>query len=325
MLGKPVEEKDPEKDWAWTLAGRHAVAAQDVLYPDLYVYYWSPQNVGYVLAHLDYLHKCINTLPKENRRPIRPYFWPLLHGGDASYHWWNQMPLPVEDERAIFAMALFTGCDGAVLWNWSDVLSHHQPRAIKKAKQTTCDGQTQDDLWPVIMLKEGFKLAPLKPEGGPPTEFERYDAIAITDVNAQDEVLFQHFPTAVKDPAANKRDPNKPVYAMRRDKLTPCLRAESEPVAGAVEGLALIKPLEYIIRHGEVKKDVPSVERFVKALPLVRRVKLGPLHVLATYDPRVVHGGAPVEIALLNYDGKEGLTLRLPADEQTRLFVLREK
>lgn len=60
-------------------------------------------------------------------------------------------------------------------------------------------------------------------------------------------------------------------------------------------------------------------------LPVVRRVKLGPIHIVITYDPGVVHGGEPRRIVLADFDGRPGLTLTLPADEQTRVFVLREK
>jgi len=57
----------------------------------------------------------------------------------------------------------------------------------------------------------------------------------------------------------------------------------------------------------------------------VRRVKLGKTHVLATYDPLCVHGGEPRQIALQDFAGQKGLTVKLPADAQTRIFVLKEK
>jgi hypothetical protein len=57
---------------------------------------------------------------------------------------------------------------------------------------------------------------------------------------------------------------------------------------------------------------------------VVRRVKLGRVHVLVTYDPDVLHGRPAREIELSNFDGIAGRTLRLPADRETRIFVLRQ-
>lgn len=110
---------------------------------------------------------------------------------------------------------------------------------------------------------------------------------------------------------------------MAKEELTRHLRPASEAVAATVEGMALVKPFEYHLRHGEVKVDVPAQEQYAKSLPIVRRVKLGKTHVLATYDPMCLHGGQPREIVLPDFDGRQGLTLKLPADQQTRVFVLR--
>ena len=38
-----------------------------------------------------------------------------------------------------------------------------------------------------------------------------------------------------------------------------------------------------------------------------------------------VLGGKPREVVLNDFDGVKGRTLHLPADEQTRIFVLREQ
>lgn len=99
---------------------------------------------------------------------------------------------------------------------------------------------------------------------------------------------------------------------------------KSEPVAAMIEGMALVKPFEYLLHHGEVKIDVSAHEQFARTLPIVRRVTLGGIHVLITYDPMIVHGGEPRPIVLENFDGHEGLTLTLPADSETRVFALEE-
>ena len=111
---------------------------------------------------------------------------------------------------------------------------------------------------------------------------------------------------------------------MPHDELLPHLRPSAEPVAAFIEGLALVKPFEYVLRHGEVKVDVPAQKQFGDELPIIRRVKLGRIHVVATYDPFVLHGGAPRPIVLNDFDGVRGRTLVLPADAKTRIFVLRD-
>ena len=85
-----------------------------------------------------------------------------------------------------------------------------------------------------------------------------------------------------------------------------------------------MKPFEYLLRHGEIKIDVPAREPFREQTPIVRRVKLGPFHVLITYDPGVLYGGGPRRVVLQDFDGHEGPTLRLPADDQKRIYVLEE-
>ncbi len=109
---------------------------------------------------------------------------------------------------------------------------------------------------------------------------------------------------------------------MRRDALLKHLRPKCEPVAGVIEGLALVKALEPILRQGEPKVDVPALDQFAKTLPIGRRVKFGRVHLLATFDPLCVRGGAPREIVLRDFDGRSGLTLMLPADAPTRIFAL---
>lgn len=48
-----------------------------------------------------------------------------------------------------------------------------------------------------------------------------------------------------------------------------------------------------------------------------------PIHVLATYDPRTIYTGEKRDIVLEDFEGR-GATLRLPADEQVRIFALDE-
>jgi hypothetical protein len=317
---------DPLTYWPWVTYGKQMYEAQDVLYPDVYVYYWSRQNVAYTLARIDFDRTLIRTMAV--RKPMRPYYWPLLHGGDASYHWWNQLPLPTEDERAIFALAMFAGCDGAVLWNWSEFDNHHVPPALWKKTQTTAVGEikTEGGTGADVQVKSDFEV---RPEGAgedvAPTKIKRYDVLAITEVNEQTGMVrFQHIDTT-KQLWGERLDPKKPYYVMKKEDLVPHLRAPSEPVSGAVEGLALVKPIEGMLKRGEVKVDVAALDVYVKTLPIVRRVKVGKYHLIATFDPMCVQGGAPREIVLKDFDGHRGMTLRLPADRETRVFAIREK
>ncbi|MBM3500106.1 MAG: hypothetical protein FJX74_15730 [Armatimonadetes bacterium] len=316
---------DPTGYWPWLTYGRAMHDAQDILYPDIYVYYWSPQNVAYTLARIDFDRRLLGSLPEP--RPYRPYFWPLLHGGDADPHWWAQQPLPTEDERAIFALAFFAGCDGVVLWNWSDVGNHHVPPPLWRAGATTAVGDraVEGGIGADVMVGEGFELLPEGVIDGVVTRIRRYDVLPIVEVNeATGVVRFQHIDTRADYWGARLRE-EAPTYAMPRDQLLRHLRAPSEPVAGAVEGLALVKAFEPFLRHGEAKADVPSLDQFARTLPIVRRVKLGGYHLLATYDPLAVRAERSREVVLNDFDGRDGLTLALPADSQVRVFAVRAR
>ena len=229
----------------------------------------------------------------------------------------------------MITMAFFSGIDGFDTWNWSGTGSHHVTPALTvkaKGKGGKQDAGGSDDFssGADVMLKDAFELAPEGAETAAASEsFRRYDVVHVLDVEeANGTVRFQKIRPGTKDHGVGE---GQPVFSMSIDDLTPHLRIKSEPVAGMIEGMALVKPFEVILRRGVVKIDVPSREQFRKALPIVRRVKLGPIHVVVTYDPGVVYGGEPREIVLKDFDGRPGLTLRLPADDQTRIFVLREE
>jgi hypothetical protein len=297
---------DRATDFAWNAFGRQIYESVDLLNPTVYCFYWSPQNVAYTLANIDLNRQMITGLKPE--KPMRPYFWTLLHGGGGGDRWWAEQPLPVEEARAMMTLALFTGIDGLDQWNWSGTGNHHLPRPLKAGA------------W--VMVGKAFTA---RPQGAgeevPPTAFARYDMLKVKSVT-EGQVEFLKLDKA-KPAAIQAAD--QPVYSLKTEELTALLRASSEPVAGVVEGLALAKPFEYLLRHGEVKVDVSAQEQYAKTLPVVRRVKLGKLHLLATYDPSAVHGGQPRSIELKDFEGRAGCTVVLPADEQTRLFVLREE
>ena len=206
----------------------------------------------------------------------------------------------------MIAFAFFAGCDGVVLWNWSGTGNHHAPPPLKAGVD--------------VMVGQPFEITPAGSVART-ARFERYDVLHVLELDATGTVRFQRIE---KDNPRGKYGitDDKPVYEMKRDELASRLRPKSEPVRALIGGLALVKPFEYLLRHGEVKIDVPAQQQFAQELPIVRRVKLGPYHVIATYDPLCLHGGAPREIVLEDFDGRRGLTLVLPADAQTRVFVL---
>jgi len=153
--------------------------------------------------------------------------------------------------------------------------------------------------------------------------FRRYDVVHVVGLDEQRGIVrFQKIKPTAKDRGVGDAHS---VYAMPIKQLSTHLRVKSEPVAAMIEGMALVKPFEYLLRYGEMKIDVSAHRQFAETLPVVRRVKLGGIHVLITYDPAVIHGGEPRRVVLRDFDGHKGLTLTLPADAETRIFVLDEK
>ncbi len=303
---------DPETDWAWNAFGKKIYSEVDILNPSVYCFYWSQKNVAYTLANIDLNMKLAKSMPE--LKPMRPYYWTLMHGGGDGYRWWRELPLANEEVRAMIALGFFTGFDGFVTWNWSGTGNHHVPADLRKKDK---DGKW---VYSDVMVKDEF-MCKAEDEQFPLRLFNRYDVLHIVDIDSEtDMVRFQ-----LVDKAHPDKNENVPVYIMAKNELAGHLRPKSEPVSAMIEGMALVKPFEYILRYGETKIDVSVQEQFGKSLPIIRRVRLGDTHIIATYDPVCVYGGKPRQIVLRNFDGKYGLTLRIPADSQTRIFVIRQQ
>jgi hypothetical protein len=285
----------PATDWAWNAFGREIYGSVDILNPSVYCFYWSRQNVAYTLANIDLNMKLV--ADTETQKPMRPYYWNLLHGG-GSNRWWKGLPLPDEDMRAMTAMCFFTGCDGLVLWSWSGTGNHHRPQLKPGAH---------------VVVSTEFALAP--EAGGDEDQFERYDVLHVDAVGDDGTIRFRRI-----DPKAGNTGltENAPAFAMERGALEPLLRPASSPIAAMVEGLALAKPLEYLLSHGTVAIDVPAQQQYAETLPIVRRVTLDGTHAIATYDPLALTGagGRSVTIEI------GGTSVTAPADEQVRIFVV---
>jgi hypothetical protein len=274
--------------------------------------------VAYTLANIDSNRELIESMPE--RRPMRPYFWTLLHGGGGGWRWWKGQPLANEEKRAMIAMAFFAGIDGIDTWNWSGTGNHHVPPPLTRLTQSDDYFASGRD----VMLERGFLGVPKSaPDGAPTEQFQRYDVLHVLDVDTEKGLAeFQKIRHSAKNHGVAD---DQPVFTMPIEQLESHLRIKSEPVAAMIEGMALVKPLEYTLRHGVVKVDIPARDQFTHTLPIVRRIKIGPIHVLCTYDPKVIYGGEPREIVLSDFDGCPGRTLKIPADSETRIFVMREE
>lgn len=296
---------DPETYHPWTAYGRQIYETVDILNPSVYCFYWSPQNVAYTLANIDLNMELIQSM--EAQKPVRPYYWTLLHGGGSGWRWYKGQPMRNEDCRAMTAMCFFTGSDGMVCWNWSGTGTHHHPTIRPEADFT---------------VKEEFQVTAREAgENVEPATFERYAPLHINDVTEDGTVTFQRILPGSRD--NHGVNDNNPYYEMSKAELQPLLRPQSESVSAMIEGLALVRPLEYILKHGEVHVDVPALEQYADLLPIVRRVSMDDVHVVCTYDPMWESEDAPRDIVLEDFAGTAGLTVILPADRHTRIFVLR--
>jgi len=206
---------DPPTDFAWNAYGRQIYSAVDLLNPSVYCFYWTPQNVAYTLANIDLNMTLVRTMTPV--KPVRPYFWTLLHGGGGGWRWWANQPLPSEEARAMMTLAFFTGLDGLDQWNWSGTGNHQAPPPLKEGADVMV-GQ------PFTCKAEG--------EGGQERAFARYDVLHVVGV-VEGVVRFRWLN---KSDAKGSTADTAPVYAMKQEELTPRLRASSEPVAAVMAG-----------------------------------------------------------------------------------------
>jgi hypothetical protein len=321
---------DPASDWAWNAYGRSIYPTIDLIHPSVYFFYVAAQNVSYSLANIDLTRQFLAALPAQKR--VRPYYWLRYHGGGATgVNWWGDQPIVDEEARAALAMAFFTGIDGLDLWDW---FPHPRFAGIPEPREDKH-----------LMVGQPFTCVP--EGGGPAHAFRRYDVLHVLSCDqASGGTRFQ---LIIKDHGPGYGiGEGAPVYHLSRDALRRHLRPWLENAAAAFEGLALVHPFEYLLRHGTVEVDVPAQEQFAKTLPIVRRVRIGHHHVLITYDPNVLYAklkageqsgldagtdhrlavnlpAAGKGIELRNFAGHPGLTLRLPADDQVRIIVLRDR
>lgn len=300
-IGKPAFLAQSELQWQ--LYGEAIYQEIDGVNNSLYSFYWSPQNLAYTLANADL--NLAKVAAQSVRKPVRPYYWQLLHGGGGGDRWWAYQPIPTEEARAITAMSFFTGVDGVVQYGWTGT-------SIFSAPPIAAVGAN-------LMIGTPFDLAPSSP-AGPSEHFARYEVVRVTDIDPSGVVHFQR--VARELPFPYGLGPEAPTFEMTEAVLSTYLRPSSEPLSGMFEGMALVKPFERILRHGTVKIDVPASTQFTAVHPVSRRVKRDGVHVLVATDPTVAYGGSARELVLSDFDGRVGRSVRVPTDGETRVWLL---
>lgn len=295
----------------WERFGRSIYQNVDVVYNSVYCPYWDRRNVAFTLANIDENVKRINEMPTQI--PIRPYFWPLIHGGgNSADRWWKELPHPREDQTAMIAAAFFTGIDGIVIWNWSGTSNHHKP----SCDQFFGKGKSNRS----VLVKQRFRM---KRDDGEWEFFSRYDVLKFVGFDKLRNI-FKFRKISLPSNSSAKTPVSTSVFSANLDTLGPYLFARSEPIAATVQALALIKQIELTLKTGEPVIDISSSKQFAKKLPIIRRVKNGKFHVVVTYSPMSLVNGKSEEIRLNNFAGHSGLNLTFPADQKTRIFLLSE-
>lgn len=290
---------DPAVDWYWQNVGLQVIPHVDSVNNSVYCYYWSAKNVAYTLAQNDLTLRYVHTLPPGERKPVRPYFWNQLHGGGDGWRWWRDQGLPNEDVRAMALLNAFTQYDGMVLWNWSGMGNPNLVPPVVAGADLMIGGG-------------GFTAAS---DSGGSRMFSRYDAIHVTSVYGSGTVRFQLIDKMTGPTAA--------YYTSTVAQLTPHLRVPMESLAPVFEGLAMAKLLEWNLRHGTPVVDFDSQQVFASAAPVLRHIRNGDLHLIATYDPQVAQGLPARTLILSNFGGVAGLDLTFVADSAVRVYVIR--
>jgi hypothetical protein len=297
--------KDPAADWYWQNVGIQVMSHVDSINSSVYVGDWSARNVAYTLALNDLNLTYVKSLPTAQRKPLRPYFSNQIFSGTSAWRWFAGQGVPTEEMRAESLLNAFTQYDGMVLWNWSGTANDNLPPILA----TGID----------VMVKDGSFVAAR--EGGGTQGFARYDALHVTNVDSSGNVQFQlidksSFPNYGTGAAF-------PFYDSTVTAMTPHLRAQSEPLAGLFEGLAMAKLIEWNLRNDIPLVDFASQQTFDQQLPILRHLTNGDLHIVATYDPQVVYGQPARNVTVNNFNAVAGLSLTFAADSQVRLYFVK--
>lgn len=315
-----LDDTNPFLAWnfVWNNFSRAIQENTDLSHPSIYWDYWDPRNIAYTLANIDLNVKRIRSLVQP--KPVRPYLWARIEGFGTDWQWWRYQPMIDEDARAMTALAHFTGVDGVVFWDTTPVSNdiYHPP--VLTVGTDAIVG-TPVNAEPIAEMR-----------GGSSYYFKRYDVLHVLarEVDAANitwitfQVIDKNLPKPFGvDQVLPPTGPTHPTYKVD----LPTLNNNLLPVIGnfpsVFEGLALARAFEYFLRYGEVKIDVKAQQQFKDVSPVVRRVKMGSYHLLATYDPTWQQAGyTPRNVTLVDFDGNPGLNLNLLADSQTRFYAV---
>ncbi|MEE9212752.1 MAG: hypothetical protein V3U29_08875, partial [Phycisphaeraceae bacterium] len=380
LNGKPVTEGSPIWEWEQfrKLIFEHGY---DIKVVKGWANDWDQRHVPLVLAltDLNMMLAMASAKPTKVIMSMSAQF--TTQGNHQDWRWWRGLPMPVEDARAMTAMALFGGVDGLLFRPGRGLTSNlHVVPEIAMRQEGTGTGKRQlrpDDpepdktarKGPEFVVKTGFTLAPIAP-GAPPRvsyngspalgdhRFKRYDVIHVLGVGPEppNKVRFQLVRKTTDAPLTLERKNSPadrgldlagetvgyahPVFEMARADLQAKLMPRSAGMSGVIEGLALAKQFEFCLRVGRNRIGAATSDarsalkvyedawggnsgRGAAGGPVMRWVKIGPYHVIATFDPDWLNASADEQIEILDFDGT-GQKLTLPADKQVRLFVLKD-
>ncbi|MHC5040060.1 MAG: hypothetical protein ACYTHM_22360 [Planctomycetota bacterium] len=301
-FGLDTATGDPQTYWRWTRFGSRIYDEVEALYPSIYCFYWDSRNLAYMLANIDFNHRIISQ--KTDQKPILPFAWPLLHGGGGGWRWWRYQPIPDHEMQAMYAAIFFSPIRGFVLYGWSGTTDPHRVNLA-----------VDDDR----LVESSFTA----PEVGAPTQtrvFQTYDVIHVTAIDAGDNVEFKFIDKS--DPAGSLASPT--TYILHRTSLEPALRPDSAGIDAMFEGMALARVFEFFLRFGQLELDVEATDQWTNRLPVLRRVKLGPYHVIVAYDPFFESHPSGRTVTFADFDGVTGRTLEIPTDGVVRIWILRD-
>lgn len=299
---------DPETSWAWNAYGKLIAANVDLIVQATNFPYWNEAgNVLWLLRNSDNMAALNASLPEEERPGLVQIATPTSSGGGGGWRWWAGQPLTEETITALTVMPLLAGARGCGVTLGLD------PKVSSSVLPPLREGLD-------AMLKDTFTLRPTGPVPDlPEVTFKPNDVVHVTMLGADGSVTFQRVQPGMPNNGVGDWAPTFTLPQAELDRHRMTLDAN---LRGMVRGLALVKPFEALIRQGEAKREVrPQVQNY-DTLPIVRRVKYGRHHLLAAWDPWGYK--RPREAVLRDFDGHAGLTLRVPADAQVRLYLLEE-
>lgn len=289
--------------------------AFDTFNISLYNFYRVSQNTAYTLANSDANILFRDWLAALGLAPkaIRPYFWNQYHGGGGGDRWWKLLPIASEEMAAQTFFQLMNQIDGITLWNSAGATNPHVVSSVVPRSETNYGG--------VYVVGAPFPFTKVASGSDDRTAIKRYDVISVVS-KAGAYVYFKFVDTAMR--SGSGIPPTASLYRAREADMAPSLISRSEGVSGVVEGLALGKPIEFVLRNGAKVVTTTSYQQFMHDLPITRRIDYGRYSVVGAYSPKSLYGDShPVqETASISFDTASGeKRIDVVADKDLRFYV----